>query len=112
MRVLVELSWVSRGLLVFSSSGIILFASTLPSSTPHWSNELIECMLTCCARLSPDDRSSLIIHLAPFQVNMLAIALHVELLQVGTQPFKVLVVWQDSDRFGPKEIIVPDTNQT
>src|SRR5437667_2144732 len=41
MSVLVELSCASSGSLVLSSSGMIRLASTLPSSTPHWSNELI-----------------------------------------------------------------------
>ena len=41
MSVLVELSCVSSGSLALSSSGMIRLARTLPSSTPHWSNELI-----------------------------------------------------------------------
>ena len=39
MSALVELSWSSVGLGRASSSGMIRFASTLPSSTPHWSKE-------------------------------------------------------------------------
>src|SRR5213078_3753385 len=39
MRVFVELSWSSVGSVWLSSSGMIRWASTLPSSTPHWSNE-------------------------------------------------------------------------
>ena len=35
----VEESCVSSGSVVALSSGTIRFASTLPSSTPHWSNE-------------------------------------------------------------------------
>src|SRR5690348_9014781 len=39
MSVLVEESWPSSGSVALSSSGAIATASTLPSSTPHWSNE-------------------------------------------------------------------------
>src|SRR5882724_9668456 len=39
MRVLVELSWPRVGSVRLSSSGMMRWASTLPSSTPHWSNE-------------------------------------------------------------------------
>src|SRR5437773_2805250 len=39
IRLLVELSWASLGSFLPSSSGMMRCASTLPSSTPHWSNE-------------------------------------------------------------------------
>src|SRR5215472_2584001 len=39
IRLLVELSWPSLGSLLLSSSGMMRWASTLPSSTPHRSNE-------------------------------------------------------------------------
>src|SRR6266700_4813463 len=45
-------------------------------------NELIEGMLPIRARLPPDNRASLIIDRMTLQIHMLAIALHVELLQV------------------------------
>ena len=41
ISVFVELSCASSGSVALSSSGMIRLASTLPSSTPHWSNELI-----------------------------------------------------------------------
>ena len=41
MSVFVELSCVSFGSCALCSSGTIRFASTLPSSTPHWSKELM-----------------------------------------------------------------------
>src|SRR5947209_319782 len=43
----VELSWPSAGSAWLSSSGTMRCASTFPSSTPHWSNELI-CQMTPC----------------------------------------------------------------
>src|SRR5215813_10982035 len=39
IRLLVELSWPSLGSAPLSSSGMMRWAKTLPSSTPHWSNE-------------------------------------------------------------------------
>ena len=41
IKLFVELSWPSEGSALLSSSGMMRWASTLPSSTPHWSNELI-----------------------------------------------------------------------
>src|ERR1700722_7564282 len=41
IRLFVELSCASGGSVRLSSSGTIRCASALPSSTPHWSNELI-----------------------------------------------------------------------
>ena len=38
---MVELSCVGFGSVLLSSSGTIRWARTLPSSTPHWSNELM-----------------------------------------------------------------------
>src|SRR5262249_17158527 len=39
IRLLLELSWLRVGSALLSSSAIIRWASTLPNSTPHWSNE-------------------------------------------------------------------------
>jgi hypothetical protein len=39
ISVLVELSWLRYGDDGLSSSGMMRWARTLPSSTPHWSNE-------------------------------------------------------------------------
>src|SRR6266536_420622 len=39
IRLLLELSWLKAGSALLSSSGIMRWANTLPSSTPHWSNE-------------------------------------------------------------------------
>src|SRR5438034_967658 len=41
MSAFVELSWASSGAVSLSSSGMIRFARTFPSSTPHWSKESI-----------------------------------------------------------------------
>ena len=53
IRLFVELSWPSFGSAGFSNSGMMRCASALPSSTPHWSNELIchtvPCVNTLCS---------------------------------------------------------------
>src|SRR5262249_47529049 len=47
MSALVELSCLRAGSVLLSSSGTICWASTLPSSTPHWSNELMFHTVPC-----------------------------------------------------------------
>ena len=53
MRLLVELSCSSRGAFSASSSGMMRCASAFPSSTPHWSKELMlqraPCVKTLCS---------------------------------------------------------------
>ena len=48
-------------------------------------DELVEGMLTVGSRLPPDNGSGLIVHPPAFQVDVLPVALHVELLEVGGQ---------------------------
>ena len=51
--ILVDESWSSFGSASLSSSRMIRWASTLPSSTPHWSNEsmcqMVPCVKTLCS---------------------------------------------------------------
>ena len=53
IRLFVELSCLSVGAVSLSSSGTIRCASTLPSSTPHWSKEsmfqITPCVKTLCS---------------------------------------------------------------
>ena len=49
IKLFVELSWLSEGSPSLSSSGMMRCASALPSSTPHWSNELI-CQMAPCVK--------------------------------------------------------------
>ena len=74
-------------------------------------NELVEGMLSIGSRLSPDNWPGLIIHLPTFQVNVFSVALHIGLLEVGTQAPKIMVVGQDCHGLRAKEIIVPDANK-
>src|SRR5258705_4514005 len=47
IRLSVELSWPSLGSALLSSSGMMRWARTLPSSTPHSSNESISQIVPC-----------------------------------------------------------------
>src|SRR5438552_2846992 len=51
MRPFVDESWSSFGSASLSSSRMIRWASTLPSSTPHWSNESMCQMVPCVKTL-------------------------------------------------------------
>src|SRR5438105_4297415 len=74
-------------------------------------NELVECMLPVGSRLPPDNRPRLVVHHPTLQVYMLPIALHIELLEVGSQTTKVLVIRQNRHRLCPEAVVVPDANQ-
>src|SRR5579875_652274 len=43
-------------------------------------DKLIEGVLTISAGLAPDDRAGLVVYGTPFQINVFAVAFHVELL--------------------------------
>ena len=74
-------------------------------------NQLVESMLTVCARLAPDDRSGLIIDPSAPAVHRLAVALHVALLEVGRKSMHILIVGQNHFGLGLEEIVVPDPDQ-
>ena len=55
-------------------------------------NQLIEGMLAVGARFAPIDRAGFAIHFLPGERNVLAVALHRELLEIGGKAFQVLLV--------------------
>src|SRR5258708_26482109 len=73
-------------------------------------NELVEGMLTIGTRLSPDNGAGLVVHFPALQIDMLPIALHIQLLQVGTEASQVMIIGQDGNGFGIKEVVLPDAN--
>ncbi len=75
-------------------------------------NKLVEGVLPVGAGLAPDNGPGLVIDRSAFQVNMLAIAFHIKLLQVGTQATEIIVVRQNRHRLGAEEVVVPDANQS
>src|SRR5258708_40210345 len=74
-------------------------------------NELVEGVLAVGAGLTPDDRAGLVVDAVAFQVHMLAIAFHIELLEVSAQAVEILVIRQDRPGLRAEEVIVPDAQQ-
>src|SRR5580704_9271519 len=70
-------------------------------------DELVIGVLAIGAVRSPDDWARLVIDPATVEIDVLPVALHVELLQVGAEPGQILIVGQDSDRLSTKKIVVP-----
>src|SRR5216684_4337844 len=75
-------------------------------------NELIERMLAVRSRLAPVNWASLIINFGPVQCDVLAVALHRQLLEVCGKALQVLLVRQYCNGFGAKEIGVPHSQKT
>ena len=74
-------------------------------------DELVERVLAVGAGLAEQDRSGLVVDAAAVLAHVLAVALHVGLLQVGRQPVQVLIVRQDRVGLGAEEVGVPDADQ-
>ena len=70
-------------------------------------NELVEGVLAVGAGLAPDDRSGVVIHECAVAGDSLAVAFHVQLLQVGGEAHQGLAVWQDSQRGQSQKGAVP-----
>ena len=55
-------------------------------------NQLIERVLPIGARFAPVDRAGLVIHVLRRERDVLAVALHRELLEIGGEAFQVLLI--------------------
>src|SRR5215467_8148015 len=75
-------------------------------------NQLVERVLAVRSRLTPVDWRGFVVHVFPLKRDMLAIAFHRQLLEVGWKPLQVLLVGQDRHGLRPKEIAVPDAQKT
>src|SRR5271165_5991942 len=74
-------------------------------------DQLIEGVLAIGARLSPIDGASVAGNGRSIQPDVLAIALHRQLLQIGGESLQVLLVRQHSGRLRAEKIVVPDSEQ-
>ena len=74
-------------------------------------NELVERMLTVGPRLTPVDRTGVVAERIALERDVLAVALHRQLLEICREPFQVLLVRQHRYRLRAKEVIVPDGEQ-
>src|SRR5215813_1889030 len=66
-------------------------------------DELVKGVLTVGSWLAPVDRTSLIIYLSSIYGDVLAVALHRQLLEIGREALKVLLIRKDSDRLRIEE---------
>jgi len=71
-------------------------------------HQLVEGVLAVGARLAPDHRAGGVVDAAAVARHVLAVALHVALLEVGGEAVQVLVVRQQRVRLGAVEVGVPD----
>ena len=71
-------------------------------------DQLIKRVLAVGARLAPVDRPGLVIDFGPVERDVLAVALHRQLLEVGREALQVLLVGQNGDGLRAEEIAVPD----
>src|SRR5690606_32509878 len=74
--------------------------------------QLEERVLAVGARLAPDHRSRLVRDAASREIDALAVALHVELLEVGGKSGQVLIVREHRVRLRAEEVVVPKADQT
>src|ERR1700739_1509770 len=74
-------------------------------------DQLIERVLTVGARLAPKDRARGIVNISSIDRDVLSVALHGQLLQVGWESLEVLIVRQHRNRLSAKKIVVPDAEK-
>ena len=74
-------------------------------------DQLVEGMLAVGAGLAPVDRAGVVVDVGAVERDVLAVALHRELLQVGGEALEVLLVGQNGDGLGAEEVGVPDGEQ-
>src|SRR6266700_1980548 len=75
-------------------------------------NQLVEGVLTVGSRFTPVNRARRVADLGSIERDVLAVALHRQLLQVGWESLQVLFVRQDRNRLGTEEIVVPDAQES
>src|ERR1700691_4051717 len=74
-------------------------------------NELIKRVLPVSSGFTPDDRPSLVAHGLAVEVYVLAVAFHLQLLQVSRKAFEIVRVGHDVDGLRAEKIVVPDSKQ-
>src|ERR1700751_1349291 len=74
-------------------------------------DQLIERVLTIGPGLTPVDRAGVVVGPNAVERDVLAVALHGQLLEVGGEALQILLIRQYSDGLSPEEIVVPDGKQ-
>src|SRR5271163_3193116 len=75
-------------------------------------DQLVEGVLPIGSRLTPINRSSLVVDCSPIQRDMFTVALHRQLLQIGGESLEVLFVGKYSYCLRAKKIVIPDSKQS
>src|SRR5262249_49325012 len=75
-------------------------------------DKLVIRVLAIRPRRPPNNWAGLIIDGSPVEGDVFAVALHIELFEVGAEFFQVLVVRQDRQRLRAEEIVVPQSDQS
>src|SRR5690348_10381421 len=73
--------------------------------------QLVERVLPVGPRFTPYDRAGLRTYRLAVQVNMFAVALHLQLLQVGRKASEMRRIGHHAQRLRAKEVIIPDSQQ-
>ena len=71
-------------------------------------DQLVEGVLAVGARLAPVDRAGVVVDRLAVERDVLAVALHGQLLQIGRKALQVLLVGQHGDGLRAEEVVVPD----
>src|SRR5262245_11530686 len=71
-------------------------------------DQLIKRVLTIGAGLAPIYRAAVVADGVAVERHMLAVTLHRQLLEIGGEPLQILLVWEDPNGLGTKEVIVPN----
>src|SRR5262249_34882438 len=74
--------------------------------------QLIKGVLTIRTRFPPDDGTRLVVDPGGIEADALAVALHLQLLQIGRKPAKIAGIRQDGNSLRAEEIVVPDRQES
>src|SRR6266481_3320451 len=75
-------------------------------------DQLIEGVLAIGSRLAPIDWAGLSAYRRPGDRDVLAVALHRQLLEIGGKALQVLVVGKHRDGLHTKEVVVPNAKES
>src|SRR5215813_7317527 len=75
-------------------------------------NQLIERVLAVCSRLTPVDWAALVRYGESLQRDLLAVALHSQLLEIRGEPLQVLFIRQDCNGLCIEAVVIPDGEQS
>src|SRR5262245_472974 len=71
-------------------------------------NQLVEGMLPVRSRLAPVDLTRVVVDSSSLERDVLAVALHRQLLEIGRKTLQILFIRQDRDSLGAEKVTVPE----